>query len=265
MSYLSAFGPLARMRWHWQQQGALLMATIDQLPTPVHTAIEAFVEGARDAFGNDLASVTLFGSAAEGRLRPTSDVNIVVVLSRCDAARLAAVGEVYRLTHASTRLSAMFILETEIADAAEAFAVKFSDISARHEVLYGRDVFSGLAPTREAAVRRLQQVTINLLLRLRERYALSSAYPEQLLQAAADTVGPLRASAAMLLSLESGANHAPREALHQIAADAGKDEALTMITRVREQGRGSAGDPSAALLAAIDLTAAVRARVERIS
>jgi hypothetical protein len=73
---------------------------------------------------------------------------------------------------------------------------------------------------------RLLQVLVNLQLRLRERYALSSAYGEQLARAAADAVGPLRASAAVLLWLESGARVAPRDALRQVADETGSSAAL---------------------------------------
>jgi hypothetical protein len=82
--------------------------------------------------------------------------------------------------------------------------MNIADIIARHEVLYGPDPFVGLTVSREAALHRLLQVLVNLQLRLRERYTLSSAYDEQLARAAADAVGPLRASAAVLLWLESG-------------------------------------------------------------
>jgi hypothetical protein len=242
-----------------------MMAVIDQLPDAVRNAIDAFVASAREAFVDDLVSVTLFGSASEGRLRPTSDVNVIIVLSRCDPARLAAIGDAYRMAHAAIRLSTMFILDTEIAGAAEAFAVKFSDIAARHVVLYGRDVFTGLAASRESALRRLQQVVLNLLLRLRERYALSSAFPEQLVEGAADAVGPLRACAAVLLSLASGASVPPREALQQVAADAASGEMLATITKAREEGQASASDPAATLLAAINLAAMVQARVAMIT
>ena len=81
-------------------------------------------------------------------MRPTSDVNLVVVLARDDPTRAAAVGDAYRLAQAAIRLSAMFIAEDEIASASEVFAVKFADIAARHTVLYGRDVFTGLTTSR---------------------------------------------------------------------------------------------------------------------
>jgi predicted nucleotidyltransferase len=108
-----------------------------QLPEAVRTTLNEFTAAAQEAFAEDLLSVVLFGSAAEGRLRATSDVNVVLVLRRVDPRKLEAIGEAYRFAHAAIRLSAMFILESEIGVTKDAFAVKLADIIARHQVLYG--------------------------------------------------------------------------------------------------------------------------------
>jgi hypothetical protein len=208
--------------------------------------------------------VVLFGLAAEGRLRATSDVNVVLVLRRVDPEKLEAIGETYRFAHAAIRLSAMFILENEIGVAKDAFAVKFADIIARHEVLYGPDPFIGLTVSREAALRRLLQVLVNLQLRLRERHALSSSYGEQLARAAADAVGPLRASAAVLLWLESGARVAPRDALRQIADETGSTAALAAITEARESGNIPAVGATATIVGTIELATRLAERAERL-
>jgi len=236
-----------------------------ELPEAVRTALSEFTAAAQQAFADDLLSVVLFGSAAEGRLRATSDVNIVVVLRRVDPKKLEAFGEAYRFAHAAIRLSAMFILENEIGIAKDAFAVKFADIIARHEVLFGPDPFAGLTVSREAALHRLLQVLVNLQLRLREHYALSSPYGEQLARAAADAVGPLRASAATLLWLESGVRDAPRDALRQIAEETGSIAALTAISQARESGAVPAVGASNTLVGAIELATQLAARTERLS
>jgi predicted nucleotidyltransferase len=57
--------------------------------------IDEFVAAARDAFGDQLVSVVLYGSAAEGALRATSDVNVLVVL-RASAHKRAHGGRVPR-------------------------------------------------------------------------------------------------------------------------------------------------------------------------
>jgi hypothetical protein len=240
------------------------MAIMDQLPEPVRAGLGAFTAATRQVFADDLVSVVLFGSAAEARLRKTSDVNVIVVLARLDPARLEAIGDAYRLAHAAIRLSAMFILASEIAVASDAFAVKFADIAARHIVLEGKDPFAGLTVTREAAVRRLRQVLVNLVLRLRERYALASRYDDQMALAAAEAAGPLRACAATLLTLEGEARVAPREALERVVG-AGGAAALAAITQARERGSASGAGGATALLGAVAIAAGIEARAERLA
>lgn len=47
----------------------------NEIPPPIAKALDEIVAAARHALEPDLLSVVLFGSAAEGRMRPTSDVN----------------------------------------------------------------------------------------------------------------------------------------------------------------------------------------------
>src|SRR4051812_12577206 len=56
------------------------IARLDGLPAHVASVLSDFAARARDVLADDLVSVVLFGSAAEGRLRPTSDVNLILVL-----------------------------------------------------------------------------------------------------------------------------------------------------------------------------------------
>jgi predicted nucleotidyltransferase len=240
------------------------MPVPEQLPEAVKRALSTFTAQAKQVFAEDLVAIVLFGSGAEGRLRETSDVNLIVVLAKVEPTRLQAIGDAYRLAHAAIRLSVMFIREGEIAVASEAFAVKFADVAQRHVVIEGRDPFAGLRVSREAQRQRLHQVLVNLVLRLRERYALAGKYDEQLAWAAADAVGPLRAAAASLLTLESGAKAEPRVALEQVAAAAGKTTALAAMTEARQKGRAPDAGGAAALLGAIDLAAAIEERAQRL-
>ena len=64
------------------------------MASPVSTISERAEQGltvlvaaAREALGHTLESIVLYGSAAEGRLRPASDVNVIFVLTSFDAAR----------------------------------------------------------------------------------------------------------------------------------------------------------------------------------
>jgi len=204
------------------------------LPDLVTRWLDDFVQSAKSAFGGDLLSVTLFGSAAEGRLRPSSDVNLILVLKRFDQAAADAVSEPLRTAHAAIMLEVMFILESEIALAAEAFAVKFADIETRHAVLFGKDYFTDLEIPTDALRFRVRQVLANQVLRLRESYVLNSPQDEQLSRIIAGVAGPLRAAAVTLLKLQGRSASSPKEALHLVARDhpgTNWDPVLLAVTR----------------------------------
>ena len=215
------------------------------LPERVRRWLNEFIQSAKDAFKDDLLSVTLFGSAAEGRLRPSSDVNVILVLKKFDQAAADALSDSFRAAHAAIMLETMFILESEIALAAEAFAVKFADIETRHEVLFGKNYFADLEIDEAALKFRVRQVLANQVLRLRETYVLSSPQEEQLSRVIAGVAGPLRAAAVALLKLQGRSAANPKEALRMVAQDhpgTGWNPVLDAITKARECGPLEASD-----------------------
>ena len=242
------------------------MSNLNDLPAEVEQSISAFVEAAKTAFDTDLVSVVVYGSAAEGRMRATSDVNMLLVLKAFSQTRADRLREPMRLAHATVQMNAMFLLDTEVPAAMEAFAVKFADISARHRVLFGSDPFANLDPPRYAVVSRLKQVLLNLQLRLRERYVLVSLREEQLALVIADAAGPLRSSAVSLLHLEGQDVLSPKEALEKIVHELGDESlsnALHEVSTAREDRQLSPGKASPTLIGLIEITRLLRERVER--
>jgi len=217
------------------------------LPPEIDQGLSEFLSAARQAFDGELISAVLFGSAAEGRLRSASDVNLLLLLKRFDRMKADWVREPFRTAHVTMRLDVMFLLEAEIEPVMDAFAVKFSDILLRRRVLFGPDPFADLVIPPEAVRRRTTQVLLNLMLRMRERYALVSLREEQLVHVVADVAGPLRACAVSLLALEGKHAPSPREALGLILteqdAPGGKD-VVSLIDTARREGSlppGTAG------------------------
>jgi predicted nucleotidyltransferase len=234
------------------------------LPPQVEESIQELAQAARTAFGENLRSLVLFGSAAEGQMRPTSDVNLIFVLRRFEQKQVDLLRNPLRLAHAAVRASAMFLLEDEIATAMEAFAVKFSDIGRRRRVLHGEDVFARLAPSRAALIQRTQQVLLNLALRLRNHYVLASLREERLAQAVADAAGPLRAAAATLLELEGQPVLSPKESLVAVVRrldEPGWDEVLSGISEARQGGALPPGAGGRLLFRLIELAGKMEARV----
>lgn len=237
------------------------------LPPDVASALGDLRAAARAALGEQLVSMVLYGSGAEGRLRATSDVNIILILSAFDAERLAQLRDPLRVAEAAIRLRPMVLLEGEIRTAAEAFAEKFSDILRRRRVLYGQDPFAGVAIPREVVLARLGQVLLNAVLRMREQYLLRSPREEQLARALADAAGPLRSCAATLLGIEGHPAETPKAALQRLAASFGAtrwEQALSALSEARDRQLLPPGAAQQAFLDLIRLAEAMREHVQRL-
>lgn len=233
------------------------------LPPVIQRALNDFVDAARAAFGDRLVSVALFGSAAEGRIRATSDVNVAVVartVTQEDADRLR---EPLTLGHAAVALNAMLLAEDEVAPAAEAFAAKFADIRRRRQVLLGRDVFADVTIPRAAEIHRLKQVLLNLVLRTRTAYALRGLRDERTSLLLAELAGPLRSCAAALLELEGRPAPDARTALLEVAGERSRAP-VELLTRARQHGPLPPDEAGRAIFALLDLAQEMRGRVDRL-
>jgi predicted nucleotidyltransferase len=231
------------------------------LPETVTRVLNEFLEAAKAAHGTDLEAAVLFGSAAEGRLRPASDVNLILVLARFQPEAAAALAPQLRFAESAIKLRVMFLLGQEIPAAANTFAQKFSDIAKRRQVLHGSDPFAGIAPPREALQRQVEQVLLNLAIRLRERASSVWGQEDLLARALADAVGPIRACAQSIVELGGGSAESPKAALAALlgTADAPHPHLAAYYSRLRERSPepGSAGKT---LMETMELIAWMRKR-----
>ena len=228
-----------------------------ELPAKVDAVLTEFVNATKTAFEADLKSIVLYGSGAEGKLRPTSDVNVIVVLARFDQKKADQLREPLRLAEAAIKLRAMFLLEEEVQPAFQAFAVKFADVKRRRRVLYGDDPFAAISVSREDSIFRLKQTLLNLILRLRESYISRGLREEQLVAIIADTAGPLRSCAATLLELEGTTAPSAKEALQQISSSLPgaekRNEELELVSEARQRQTLPAGVAALTLFHLIEL------------
>lgn len=235
---------------------------MQDLPEPIRKVLGDLLDAARAAFGDRLRSAVLYGSAAEGRLRPTSDVNLLFVLTKFDSA-VDALREPFRFARTAANVQAMFVLESELPEAAEAFAQKFADIERRHVVLYGDELRFTIP--RPALVRRLRQVLLNLTLRLRDAYVERSLREEQCAITVAEAAAPLRTSAASILELEGRGTLPPKEALAALVRELGRfEELLPHLSEAREQRALPAGQAAAILFSTMELAGALHERALRL-
>ena len=218
----------------------------DQPPT-VAGWLTRFTQSVVRELESHVEAVILFGSAAEGRLRATSDVNLLVVLKDFDIKKTSRLQQDFFSVNAAINLHVMFLLRSELPLAAEAFSEKFGDIIYRRRVLYGADPLVGLTISRAARLARLKQVLLNLTLRLRERVLLSGMKPDRLALILAEVAGPIRGIAAGMAELEGRSFAHPKEALADWVArhapQANFQQLLTLFSVVRENGDFSGDAP----------------------
>src|SRR5262245_9818562 len=244
------------------------ITNIADLPASVSHVLSTLVETATAALGDTLRSIVLFGSAAENRLRSTSDVNVLILVTRFDAAAVDALQAPLQQGHAAVRLAVMWLTEDEFASAGESFAVKFADMARRHRVLHGTDPFHGFRISRQAAITRVRQILLNLVLRLRASYALERDREERLAVLIADAAGPLRASAAEILELQGSPAANGREALELLARNWSTADAqgvIDAISRARETRRIEPGAAPPLVLKVIDLASEMHRRAAALS
>lgn len=234
------------------------------LPASTQQVLRDFMAHAGEVFKDHLIAAVLFGSAAEGRLRPQSDVNLILVVREFTPVQAEVLSASLNLARAAIQLQVMFLAASEIPVALECFAQKFADILRRHHTIWGSDPFAGLSVSREEEIRKTQQVLLNLTLRLRERYALLASQPDRLTQAIADSIGPLRTCAAAILEIEGKPANSPKEAFAAIIQElnvAAWSYLPQHFSAVREQVAG--GPPAGAVIGhLLALATAMRLRLE---
>ena len=216
------------------------VAPLDGLPETVAAGLADFLDSARKALSADLVSAVLFGSAADGRLAPTSDVNLLLVMETFSPKKLAALRDALLKAEAAINLRVMFLLESELPSASEFFAQKFADIRRRHRTLLGKELLASLAIPRGAEIFRLRQMLLNLVLRMREAFVSRGRRPEQVTRILADALGPLRAACATLLELEGAPATDSDAAFKSVAASSGPDGGRAAARIVAAH----AGDPA---------------------
>jgi predicted nucleotidyltransferase len=131
--------------------------------------LEELVAQLRAAFGAELRSVVLYGSAASGEHIPKqSDYNVLVLVDALDVARLDAVAAVVRAWSESGNPPPFTLTLEEWRRSADVFPMEYVDIQERHRVLHGQAPFDGVRVTPSDLRRQLESEAMGKLLHLRQ-------------------------------------------------------------------------------------------------
>lgn len=142
-----------------------------------------FTEELVRVYGERLASVVLYGSAARGEYREgRSDLNLLVLLDHVDAAALRRGSAAAREWVEAGNPPPMLFGRDEWRQSGDAFAIEFEDILDAHRVLHGDDPFAHVAVDREHLRLQCEHELKAKQVQLREQYMLLAERPRELAQ-----------------------------------------------------------------------------------
>jgi hypothetical protein len=131
--------------------------------------LDELVAQLRAAFGAELRSVVLYGSAAGGEHIPKqSDYNVLVLVDALDVVRLDAVAAVVRAWSEAGNPPPFTLTVDEWRRSADIFPMEYADIQERHRVLHGASPFDGVRVAPGDLRRQLESEAMGKLLHLRQ-------------------------------------------------------------------------------------------------
>ena len=221
--------------------------------------LDELVAQLREAYGETLRSVVLYGSAVAGEhIEKKSDYNTLVILDSVPLDRLAAVGAVLRAWGEAGNPAPMMFTTAEWRSSADIFPMEYADILERHRVLHGSDPCDGITVARNDLRLEVEQQALGKLLHLR-RGAMAAGVDEK------SQTGLLEASLSALMVVFRGVSRLHGEVPAQdyvelsraVGAKAGFDPAPfeRVVRHVRGETkipRGEASDVLAGYLAGME-------------
>jgi hypothetical protein len=208
--------------------------------------LEDLVGQLRAAYGGDLRSVVLYGSAAAGEhIAKRSDYNVLVVVDSLSLEKLGAAAAVARAWLEVGNPAPMTLTTREWRGSADVFAMEYADIFERHKILHGESPFDGIRVDLGDLRLQLEHEAMSNLLRLRQ--AILAAGGEgrrqvELLEASLSTIMVIFRAVVRLHGAVPATDNV--ELSRTVAEYAGFDAAPfeTVVRHVRSEQRIGAAD-----------------------
>lgn len=134
------------------------------LPQRSKNILEDFIKGLRDAYGEGLVSVILYGSAASNEFATRlSNINLAVILNDAGLGNLARISGLVNKDRFRI-LNSVFFTEDYIKRSVDVFPIEFLDMKENHIVLFGKDILKVLSiDTRNLRFQCEQELKAKLL------------------------------------------------------------------------------------------------------
>ena len=145
----------------------------------------------KNAFGDDLISVILYGSSLTSEYDPKrSDLNFLVVLSEEGIERLDRTHDLVAKWHNKKVATPLFLTKRYIESSLDTFPIEFLNIKRSHTLIMGEDVLQEISFKKDFIRMQCERELKGKLLLLRERYVETRGKPkilEELIQSSLPT------------------------------------------------------------------------------
>lgn len=144
----------------------------------------------RHALGDNLDSLVLYGSAANGNFSAEySDLNVMCLVKRLDPAALQRIAPAVAWWNDHKQPAPMLFTIDELRRSADVFSIELYDIKQRHKVLFGADHFTTLEVPMDLHRVAVERELRTNLIRLRQKYiALAGGDSAPIVQLMADSI-----------------------------------------------------------------------------
>ena len=138
---------------------------------------QQFVTLARNAAGDNLESVVLFGSTVRGDAQaPYSDLNLLCIVRSASLPELEKIASVVNWwSQAQKQRSPLIFTAEELRRSADVFAIEMIDMQRAHRVLYGTEIISGIAVPMNLHRVQVEHELRTLIQKLRQHYVHAPA------------------------------------------------------------------------------------------
>jgi predicted nucleotidyltransferase len=222
-----------------------------------------FVQKLRTAAGENVTSVILYGSAADGEFHPEySDVNLLCVVGDTSFASLNKIASAVEWWRKKKHHPPLLVTEKELKDTADVFSIEFIDMKQRHRILYGNDVLRDLQIPMHLHRSQLEYELREKLFLLRQHILLAGSDEKALWEALLNSLSSFTTlfRHALIELGDPGRQHS-REAVQELASRLNFD-AVPFVQLMDVRGHHSdrkqfrAGDVASRYLAGIEQVAA---------
>lgn len=144
---------------------------IEGVPEETQRLLPLYAHAVKEAFGDRLEGLLLYGSAVRGEFLPgRSNLNMLLLVSDFDAATLSRYGPIHKRWSKEQIVVPLFLTDQEMRSTSGLFPLEFCEIQEHHRVLGGRDPFVGFHVDTSGLKNEVLRELAGNVVRLRQRF-----------------------------------------------------------------------------------------------